>query len=123
MRGRGITIHEHAAQVDEALYFISPTRCQEVLEPLDYGICTAQSTIHNVRTSPQGPVNLVLHEEIHGRQINAQASETHSITTAMDKGADFVLALGEQTFDQCRPNKSRSSYNTNTPHDATFAGI
>jgi hypothetical protein len=41
MGGRGITIHEHTAQVDEALYFIFPTRPQKVLEPLYYGVCTA----------------------------------------------------------------------------------
>jgi len=41
IRGRRITIHEHTAEVDEALYFISPTRPKKVLEPLYYGVCTA----------------------------------------------------------------------------------
>jgi len=121
--GRRVAIHEHTAQMDEALYFMFPTRRQKVLEPLYDDVCTAQSTIHDVGTSPQGHVNLVLDEEIHSRQINAQASETHGIATAMDEGEDFVLALGEQTLHQGRPDKSRSPYNSNTPHDATFAGI
>jgi hypothetical protein len=34
IRGRRIAIHKHTAQVDEALDFIFPTRCQEVLKSL-----------------------------------------------------------------------------------------
>jgi hypothetical protein len=117
--GRRIAIHEHATQMDKTLDVIFLTRCQEVLEPLYHGVCTTQSTIHDVCTSPQGPLNLVADEEIHRRQIDAQASKTPGIATAMDEGEDFVLGLGEQALHQCRPDKSRSPYNSNTPHEAT----
>jgi hypothetical protein len=72
-----------------------------------------------VCTSLQDPLNLIADEEIYSRQIKAQASKTPGITTAMDEGENFVLGLGEQALHQCRPDKSRSPYNSNTPHEAT----
>jgi hypothetical protein len=116
--GRGIAIHEHTAHMDKTLDFIFLTRCQEILEPLDHGVGTTQSTIHDVCTSLQGPLNLLADEEIDSRQIKAQASKTPGIATTMDEGENFVLGLGEQALHQCRPDKSRSPYNSNTPHDA-----
>jgi hypothetical protein len=116
--GRGIAIHEHTAQMDKALDFMFLTRCQEVLEPLYHGVCTTQSTIYDVCTSLQDPLNLVADEEIHSRQINAQASKTPGIATAVDEGEHFVLGPGEQALHQCRPDKTRSAYNSNPLHDA-----
>jgi hypothetical protein len=51
IRRRGIAIHRHTAQMDEALYVILSTRGQEVVEPLKHDVFTAQSTIHDVCTS------------------------------------------------------------------------
>jgi len=56
-------------------------------------------------------------------QMHAEASQPQGIAATMDEGEDFVPGLGEQALHQCRPYKSRSPYNSNTPHDATCSGL
>src|SRR6185503_11822117 len=93
---RRIAVNQHTAQMYEALDFIFPTCRQKVAQPSCCCMRIAEGTIHHVRTSAECHLELLLVKKIHGRQVDAQSSETHGIPAIVNERDNFSFALFEQ---------------------------